>query len=59
MWNTNNIWNKYESYLEWFQEEKDRGYIDEDEEPIDFDDFCSEYEERNRYDDIDRYIKGA
>lgn len=53
------MWAKYQCYLDWFERERDKGFIDEDEEPIDFDDFCSEYEERNRYDDIDRYIKGA
>ena len=47
---------KYQRYLGWFELEKDRGYIDEDEEPESYEEFCWNYEEFNRYDDIEKYL---
>ena len=50
------MWTKYQNYIEWFEMEQDRGFIDEDEEPEDYDDFCWNYEEWNRDDCIEKYL---
>jgi hypothetical protein len=45
---------KYQAYLERFEREKARGYIDEDEQPESYEDFCWNYEEWNRDDYLER-----
>ncbi len=50
------MWAKYQRYLDWFERERDKGFIDEDEEPEDYDDFCWNYEEWNRDDCIEKYL---
>lgn len=48
------MYDKYLDYLERFQRDKDRGYIDEDEQPESYEDFCWNYEEWNRDDYLER-----
>ena len=54
------MWEKYQRYLEWWEREHEKGYVDydaDDTQPEDYDEFCWNCEEWNRYDDIDRYLK--
>lgn len=43
MLGTKDLWQRYEIYLDEFELEQDKGFIDEDEEPMTYDDFCDEY----------------
>lgn len=51
------MWGKYQRYLEWWEQEHEKGYVDydaEDEQPLTYEEFCWGWEEWNRDDCIQK-----